>query len=141
MAKRSRTSSSIPSSKLVTTGDSVVDSAWREALAIRDLGASTRGKSQKRLAQAQAVKAQAEAEAITANKNYCVDARAEADDNLQRAELTLSKAERIRADAQEWVAPMEVESSSGSMTLPANERAHALMQSNSKQQHAAHLTR
>ena len=109
MAKRSRTSSSIPSSKLVTTGDSVVDSAWREALAIRDLGASTRGKSQKQLAQAQAVKTQAEAEAITANKNYCVDARAEADDNLQRAELTLSKAERIRADAQEWVAPMEVE--------------------------------
>jgi len=28
---------------------------------------------------------------------------------LQRAELTLSKAERIRADAQEWVASIEVE--------------------------------
>ena len=109
MAKRSRTSSSIPSSKLISTGDSSADIAWREALAIRDLGTNTRGKSQKRLAQAQAERAQAESEAITATKNYCVDARAEADDNLQRAELTLSKAERIRSDAQEWAASMEVE--------------------------------
>jgi hypothetical protein len=31
------------------------------------------------------------------------------DDNLQQAELTLSKAERIRTDAQEWQASMEVE--------------------------------
>ena len=109
MAKRSRTSSSISSSKLVSTGDSSADSAWREALAIRDLGAGTRGKSQKRLAQAQAARAQAEAEAITATKNYCVDAQVEADENLQQAELTLSKAERIRSDAQEWAASMEVE--------------------------------
>jgi hypothetical protein len=109
MAKRSRTSSSIPSSKLFSTGNSSVDSAWREALAIRDLGTNTRGKSQKRLAQAQVVRAQAESEAITATKNYCVDARAEADDKLQRAELALSKAERIRSDAQEWIASTEVE--------------------------------
>ena len=109
MAKRSHTSSSIPSSELISTGDSSVDSAWREALAIRDLGTNARGKSQKRLAQAQVVRAQAESGAITATKNYCVDARVEADDNLQRAELTLSKAERIKTDAQEWVASMEVE--------------------------------
>lgn len=109
MAKRSRTSSSNRSSKLISTGDSSADSAWREALAIRDLGVGTRGKSQKRFAQAQVARAQAEAEAITATKNYCVDARAEADDTLQQAELTLSKAERIKSDAQEWAASMEVE--------------------------------
>jgi hypothetical protein len=109
MAKRSRTSSSISNFSTYPTENASVESAWREALAFRDEGSSTRVKSQKRLAQAQAVRAQAEAEVITSTKNYCVNARAEADETLQQAELTLHKAERIRADAMEWAADLEVE--------------------------------
>jgi len=109
MAKRTRTSSPISNLNLFPTDNASVESAWREALAIRDLGNNERVKSQKRLAQAQATRAQAESEAITATKNFCVNARAEADEALQQAELTLSKAEKIRADALEWAASMEEE--------------------------------
>ena len=109
MAKRSRTSSPISNIDKFTSNDSSVEAAWREALAYRDLGTSERAKTQKRLAQAQAVRAQAESEAITATKNSCVDARAQADDKLAQAEATLTKAERIRADALEWAAEMEEE--------------------------------
>jgi hypothetical protein len=107
MEKRSRTSS--PISNSYPTDNSSVESAWRKALAFKDLGSSARVQSQKRLADAQLVRAQAESEAITATKNYCVDTRAQADDSLQRAESTLSKAERIRSDAQEWAASLEEE--------------------------------
>jgi hypothetical protein len=109
MAQRSRTSSPIPNLDQYPTDNASVESAWREALAFRDLGNTTRVKSQKRLAQAQAVRAEAESEAITSTKNYCFNARAEADDTLQRAEQTLAKAERIRSDAEEWGASMEEE--------------------------------
>lgn len=109
MAKRSRTSSPISSLNLNPSDNASVEAAWREALAFRDLGNNPRVKSQKRLAQAQAIRAQAEAEAITATKDYCFNAQAEADDSLQRAQQTLAKAERIRADALEWAASMEEE--------------------------------
>jgi hypothetical protein len=109
MAKRSRTSSPISNLDQFPTDNASVEAAWREALAFRDLGNNERVKSQKRLAQAQAVRAEAESEAITSTKNYCFNARAEADDMLQRAEQTLAKAERIRSDAAEWAASMEEE--------------------------------
>jgi len=109
MAPRSRTSSPISNFDQYPTDNASVESAWREALAFRDLGNTARVKSQKRLAQAQVVRAEAESEAITSTKNYCFNARAEADDSLQRAEQTLAKAERIRSDAAEWAASMEEE--------------------------------
>jgi hypothetical protein len=108
MAKRSRTSSSIKFESFPTDNSSV-ESAWREALAYRDLGADQRTKSSKRLAQAQVVRAQAESEAITATKNYCVDVRAKADNHLMQANLTLAEAERVRSDAEKWVSSMEEE--------------------------------
>jgi hypothetical protein len=109
MAKRSRTSSSLSGSNSFPTHNSSVDSAWREALAFRDLGSETRVASKKRLAQTQVVRAQAESEAITATKNFCADARAEADLNLMQAGLAMAEAERTRADAKKWVASMEEE--------------------------------
>ncbi|MEE8045981.1 MAG: hypothetical protein V3T49_04000 [Dehalococcoidia bacterium] len=109
MAKRSRTSSPISNFESFPTDNASVESTWREALAFRDLGADQPAKSRKRLAQAQAVRVQAESEAITATKNYCVDARAEADHNLMQANLTLTEAERIRSDAQKWASSIEEE--------------------------------
>ncbi len=91
------------------TDNASVESAWREALAIRDLGYNARAKSQRRLAQAHAVRIQAESEAITATKNYCVDLRVQADRDLRQAELTLAQAERIKVDAQSWVDSMKDE--------------------------------
>ncbi|MBT4125118.1 MAG: hypothetical protein HOJ22_02915 [Chloroflexi bacterium] len=128
MAKRSRTSSPISNFDQFTSNDASVDAAWREALAYRDIGNNERVKSQKRLAQAQVVRAQAESEAITSTKNYCVDARAQADDNLAQADLTLSKAERIRSDALEWQASMEEEIQfrlDDAARIRANARAYA----------------
>ena len=109
MAKRSRKSSSSSNLPSFPTDNSSVESAWREALAFRDQGADSRVKSQKRLAQAQAIRAEAESEAITATKNYCSDARAEADHNLMQADLTLAEANRIKSDAQKWKSSMEEE--------------------------------
>ena len=109
MAKRSRTSSTISNLNLQTSDNASVDAAWREALAFRQLGSSPRTASLKRLAQAHATRDQAESDAITATKDYCVNARAEADARLQQAESSLTKAESIRADALEWAAAMEEE--------------------------------
>jgi hypothetical protein len=109
MAKRSSKSSPISNQPSFPTDNSSVDSAWREALAFRDQGADSRVKSQKRLAQAHAVRDQAEAEAITATKNYCSDAQARADHNLMQSKLTLAEADRIRSDAEKWKSSMEEE--------------------------------
>ena len=109
MAKRSRKSSSISGSNSFPTDNSSVDSAWQEALAFRDQVVDSRVKSKKRLAQAQAVRAEAEAAAITATKNYCVDARAQADHNLMEADLTLARTSRLKDDAEKWASSMEEE--------------------------------
>ena len=113
MAKRSRTSSpkTAPVSKhgVFPITDASVEAVWQEALSYRSNSPDPRAKSRQRLAEAHAARAEAEAQAITATKSYCADARAQADENLLRSEQLLSKAERVRADALEWVAGMEEE--------------------------------
>ena len=103
MAQRSRTSSPISNLDQFPTDNASVESAWREALAFRDLGNNARVKSQKRLAQAQAVRAEAESDAITSTKNYCFNARAEADDTLMDQTRIGAEelANRMRSDSSE----------------------------------------
>ncbi|MGY8879929.1 MAG: hypothetical protein ACKVKV_04585 [Dehalococcoidia bacterium] len=109
MAKRSRTSSTISNLNLPTSDNPSVEAAWRDALAFRELGTNQSAASLKRLAQAHATRDQAEFEAITATKDYCANARSEADVRILKAESTLTKAEKIRADALEWAGAMEEE--------------------------------
>ncbi|MDA1279311.1 MAG: hypothetical protein O3B95_04635 [Chloroflexi bacterium] len=100
MPKQKSASTAAISNSAVHVEGGSVETTWREALAMSDLSSRDRVKSHRRLAEAHAAKARAEAEAITVTKNYCKQLRSQADHYLLRAENTLAEAERIRLSTE-----------------------------------------
>jgi hypothetical protein len=109
MAKGSSKSSSISGLSAFPIDNAPVEATWSEALSIGEIGGKSRSKSRKRLAQSQVTRMQAEGEPITATKDYCVRAQAQADHLLEEADRALSKAERMKASASARAESMEEE--------------------------------
>ncbi len=108
MAQRSKKSSLLASLSSLPTDNASAEAAWRQALLLRELSRDERVTARKRSAEAEAAKEYAENEAITATKQLCSELQAQARMKLQEAEDTLVEAERVKTNADGYVARTQV---------------------------------
>jgi hypothetical protein len=101
MAQQNRSKASILNEFTPFPSDNAsAETAWRQALLLRELSRDERVVARKRRSEAEAARAQAEHEAITATKQLCSELQSQARMKLQQAEDTLAEAQRVKADAQ-----------------------------------------
>jgi hypothetical protein len=108
MAQRSKKGSLLSSLSSLPTDNASAEAAWRQALLLRELSRDERVTARKRRAEAEAAKEYAENEAITATKQLCSELQAQARKKLQEAEDTLGEAERVKGNADAYVARVQV---------------------------------
>ncbi|MEE8045980.1 MAG: hypothetical protein V3T49_03995 [Dehalococcoidia bacterium] len=108
MAQRSKKGSLLSSLSSLPTDNASAEAAWRQALLLRELSRDERVTARKRRAEAEAAKEYAENEAITATKQLCSELQAQARMKLQEAEDTLGEAERVKGNADAYVARIQV---------------------------------
>ena len=108
MAQRSKKGSLLSSLSSLPTDNASAEAAWRQALLLRELSRDERVTARKRRAEAEAAKEYAENEAITATKQLCSELQAQARMKLQEAEDTLGEAERVKGNADAYVARVQV---------------------------------
>ena len=108
MAQRSKKGSLLASLSSLPTDNASAEAAWRQALLLRELSRDERVTARKRRAEAEAAKEYAENEAITATKQLCSELQAQARMKLQEAEDTLGEAERVKGNADAYVARVQV---------------------------------
>ena len=100
MAQQKSKASILSSLSSFPTDNASAEAAWRQALLLRELSRDERVVARKRRTEAEAARAQAEHEAITATKQLCSELQAQARMKLQQAEDELAEASRIKADAE-----------------------------------------
>lgn len=105
-AKKEKAFSRLPE---FVTSSVPADQVWDQALSVVERGADLRAKSKSRLADAQAARAQADWQAVSATRDYCAQQRAEADQYLFEAKLKLSEAEQVKESAEKRAVELEQE--------------------------------
>jgi len=107
MAQRSKKNSLLASLSSLPTDNASAEAAWRQALLLRELSRDDRVTARKRRAEAEAAKENAENEAISATKRMCAELQAQARMKLQEAEDTLTEADRVKTNADNYAARVQ----------------------------------